>query len=74
LHGHTDLTQFVAFLPDGKQVISGSNERTIRAWRPHQRSHSRRRDQSGCMLLSVAISPDGRHLASGGHDRKVRIW
>ncbi|KAG9090934.1 hypothetical protein FS749_000189 [Ceratobasidium sp. UAMH 11750] len=65
----------VAFSSDGRRVVSGSADQTLRIWdaqtggallRPlHGHSDS---------VLSVAFSSDNRRIVSGSLDRTVRIW
>jgi WD40 repeat protein len=33
LGGHTDWVACVAFAPDGRTALSGSNDQTLRLWR-----------------------------------------
>ncbi|MBM0744078.1 hypothetical protein JOY44_21055 [Phormidium sp. CLA17] len=64
----------MAFSPDGKTVVSGSEDKTIRLWsldgtplgQPFQ-GH-----RSG--VKSVAFSPDGKTLVSGSEDKTLRLW
>ncbi|EIW74387.1 WD40 repeat-like protein, partial [Coniophora puteana RWD-64-598 SS2] len=75
LEGHSGPTSSVAFSPDGKHVVSGSDDRTIRVWdvatgvcvlEPLE-GHSE-------LVNSVAFSPDGKHIVSGSDDETIRVW
>ena len=64
----------VAFSPNGKQIVSGSRDRTIRVW------NVATGEQSGEALRghddwvrSVAFSPDGKQIVSGSGDRTIRV-
>ncbi|KIM27453.1 hypothetical protein M408DRAFT_24399 [Serendipita vermifera MAFF 305830] len=73
--GHTSEVNCVAFSPDGKRIVSGSNDETIRVWdaetgvvvagplQGHRKS-----------INSVAFSPDGSRIVSGSFDKTVRVW
>jgi WD40 repeat protein len=65
----------VAFSPDGRQIVSGSNDTTLQLWdatsgqpigSPLQ-GHTDR-------VCSVAFSPDGRRIVSGSWDNTLRLW
>ena len=74
LLGHTQPVTSSVFSPDGRFVLTGSYDCTIRTWDV----------TSGLSLLvisghtndinSVAISPDGARIASASDDETVRIW
>ena len=64
----------VAFSPDGKTVLTGSDDKTARLWdaatgRPigepltHQGS-----------VYAVAFSPDGKTVLTGSGDKTARLW
>jgi WD40 repeat protein len=73
--GHQESVGSVAFSPDGKHIVSGSEDETIRIWdadtgqslmgplEGHQDS-----------VWSVAFSPDGKRIVSGSEDKTIRIW
>jgi len=63
----------VAFSPDGKQVVSGSHDETVRLWDAATRAALQRLEgHSGC-VSSVAFSPDGKQVVSGSDDETVRL-
>jgi WD40 repeat protein len=75
LTGHTGAVRSVAYSPDGKHIVGGSSDRTIRIWDVTIGA------QEGLPLTghtdwvySVAYSLDGKHIVSGSSDRTIRIW
>ena len=75
LEGHTSLVESVSFSPDGRYIVSGSYDNTIRIWdvstgvevRPALEGHTG-------SVNSVSFSPDGRYIVSGSNDNTIRIW
>ncbi|MBE9030531.1 WD40 repeat domain-containing protein, partial [filamentous cyanobacterium LEGE 11480] len=65
----------VAFSPDGKRIVSGSRDATLRLWDAQTgqpigqplKGHSN-------PVLSVAFSPDGKRIVSGSWDKTLRLW
>ncbi|VDB96523.1 unnamed protein product [Peniophora sp. CBMAI 1063] len=75
LYGHTGVIRDLAFSSDGKRIVSGSYDHTIRIWDA----------KSGQMLgkpleghtdaiETVAFSPDDKRIISGADDTTIRIW
>jgi WD40 repeat protein len=77
LKGHGDTVYTVAFSPDGKYLVTGSLDHTLKLWEAgtgkeiktyggptgHQK-----------MVLAVAFSPDGQLIASGSADNTLKVW
>ena len=60
LEGHLGAVRSVAFAPDGKQLASGSGDKTIKLWDVATGSLQRTLEGHSDSVWSVAFSPDGR--------------
>jgi WD40 repeat protein len=74
LSGHTDAATSIAFTPDGRTLVSGGWDNTIRLWDVASRSCTATLTGHANSVRSVAVSPDGRLLASGSDDNDVLLW
>jgi WD40 repeat protein len=74
LRGHDKGIYCVAFSPDGRRIVSGSDDRTIRVWDFDTGAELLRLEGHQDLVTSVAFAPDGRRIVSGSCDRTVRIW
>jgi WD40 repeat protein len=63
----------VAFSPDGKQVVSGSYDSTVRLWDAVTGVSLQTLEGHSDYVNSVAFSPDGQQLASRSDDKTVRL-
>ncbi|HZY83476.1 MAG TPA: protein kinase [Gemmataceae bacterium] len=64
---------FVAFGPDGRSVLTGSEDGDLRGWdraTGRQRLHVRLPEQ----ICSAALSPDGRAVLVGFLSHKAQLW
>jgi WD40 repeat protein len=73
---HDGTVYAVTFSPDGKLLISGSNDKTIRVWDLASGKELRRLVGHGQPVWSVAVSPDGKLVASGSFEEAacLRLW
>ena len=74
LTGHSNYVDTVSFSPDGKTLVSGSEDKTIKIWDVTKSKALRTLSDNSSSFYAVAISPDGQTLASGGGDNKIKIW
>lgn len=75
LVGHADHVNAVAFLPDGKRLLSASNDGTARVWDLASGKEITRFAAHGSDVLSAAPHPSLPEVVlTGGRDRRVRYW
>ncbi|MEY2913906.1 MAG: hypothetical protein RLZZ184_3215, partial [Cyanobacteriota bacterium] len=77
LRGHSDwfggITS-LAFSPDGKTLISGSQDKTIKLWDVETSQEIRTLSGHSDHISSLAFSPNGQILASASKDKTLKIW
>src|SRR5438067_6825826 len=76
LKGHTETVYGIAFTPDGRQVVTGSFDKTVRIWDAATGKEIKVLDGPAGhqnLVLSVAVSPDGKAIASGGQDNTAKV-
>ena len=64
---HDSRVNSVAFSPDSKYALSGSDDEKIKLWKIETKEEILLGTHDG-VVSSVSFSPDGKYALSGGHD------
>ena len=72
--GHSDSVESVAYAPDGRSFISGSDDHTVREWDIATGNCIRTYAGHSDWVNSVAYAPDGKSFISGSRDHTVVEW
>ena len=72
--GHSKRVSGTAFSPDGKLILSGSHDGTVRLWQAATGNELRCFRGHTAGVTAVAFSPDGKRALSGSRDHTLRLW
>ena len=72
--GHSDDVNSVAFSPNGRLVLSGARDKSMRLWDMKTGLELRSFKKHTNFINSVSFSPDGRFALSGSRDHNIRLW
>src|SRR5206468_497383 len=73
----------LAWTADGKQVISGSYDHSLKLWDAQSgnlvrefKAYKEKDFEKGHRdsIYTLALSPDGKLLATGSSDRTIKLW
>ncbi|KAL7789848.1 WD40 repeat-like protein [Trichoderma ceciliae] len=74
LEGHSGWVKSVTFSADGRYLVSGSDDHTVKIWDAKTGKERQTLKGHSYSISSVAFSADGRHIASGSGDNTIKIW
>ena len=74
LTGHTGTVWTVSVSGDGKQLLTSSDDKTLRLWDTDTGNCLRVFEGHTDLIIGAALSPDGKRVLSGSSDRTVRLW
>jgi WD40 repeat protein/uncharacterized caspase-like protein len=72
--GHTDRVVDVAYSNDGKYILSGSYDKTLKLWNAITGREIRTFRGHSKWVRAVALSPDGNYALSGSTDETLKQW
>jgi WD40 repeat protein len=72
--GHRDSVNAVAVTSDGKRVISGSSDTTVKVWNLDTGEEVFNLTGHRDSVNAVAITSDGKRVISGSSDTTVKAW
>ena len=74
--GHSNTVKALSFSPDGKHIVSGSADHTMRLWEAETGKELRMIyfGAYGFEVTSVAVSPDGKQMLSGCENGSIKVW
>jgi WD40 repeat protein len=72
--GHSFSVSSLAYSPDGRFVVSGSADSSVKIWDLEQGREMFTLPEHEGPVRSVAYSPDGKRVVSGSADYTIRLW
>ncbi len=73
LTGHESMINSVSFSPNGRLIVSGSQDKTIRIWDLTSEVEILKITDNS-YVHCVSFSPDGLRIASGNEKGTVQVW
>jgi WD40 repeat protein/energy-coupling factor transporter ATP-binding protein EcfA2 len=74
LRGHRGVVWSAIFSPDGKYIVSGGDDGTVRLWDRQGNAIAQPWRGHQNAVKSVAFSPDGQTIVTGSFDKTLRLW
>jgi WD40 repeat protein len=74
LMGHTHIVRSLAMSADGKLLVSGSLDKTIKIWQLETGQLIRTLKGHQAEVCAIALGPDEQIIASGSADKTIKLW
>jgi WD40 repeat protein len=74
LVGHRGDVKSLVFIDDGRMLVSGSYDKTIKVWDVAGGTVLSTLTGHGDYVASVAVNQNAKYFASGGGGAEIKIW
>jgi WD40 repeat protein len=74
LQGHSRPVVSISFHPQGKLLVSGGFDSSLKLWDLEQGIHISTLQGHTSPIRSVAFDPEGRWIVSSSEDGTIRLW
>ena len=74
LTGHSYDVYSATYSPDGRKIVSASEDTTIKIWNANTGSCLQTLKGHTSWVNSASYSPDGTKIVSASNDRTIKIW
>src|SRR6266567_3080347 len=74
LKGHKGVVRSATFTPDGRRVVTASDDNTARVWDAENGELLAILEGHTEPVLTAALSPNGRHVVTSSADNTARLW
>ncbi|MFA5099250.1 MAG: WD40 repeat domain-containing protein, partial [Candidatus Omnitrophota bacterium] len=74
LHGHTDWVNTAQFSPDGKKIVTASDDGTAKVWDALSGKELLTLRGHAGWVLSAEFSPDSKKIVTASSDVTAKVW
>ena len=73
LKGHTNTVNNASFSPDGKTIVTASDDNTARVWDVSGKQLAQLKGHTS-QVINASFSPDGKTIVTASDDKTARVW
>jgi WD40 repeat protein len=74
LVGHSQGVSACAVTPDGRRVVSASDDKTLKIWDLESGRVLATLEGHAAQVRACAVTPDGRRVVSASDDKTLKVW